>query len=326
MGNALRCLMSGCNIAVIGASTGGIEAVQDLLEELPESLEAAILVVIHIPDIPSILPNTLARKSRLPVRFARDGEHLQHGQVLVAPPNHHLLVAPGDVARLAQTARENGFRPAVDPLFRSAALAAGPRVMGIVLSGALDDGAAGLLEIVRRGGRAVVQDFEEALFPSMPRAAAQQARTAQVLPLHEIALLVTKFASEAPHSGSAMSESEDALAVGDDSDERVPTDLSCPQCGGVLRASNAVAPMYSCHVGHTYAPEALAAHQSSEVDRALWSAIRVLKESAALHRGNADRAVRIGLGELSEAYERRALEAEEKAENIRRVCEAPRAQ
>src|SRR5262249_8049980 len=174
--------MASCDIAVIGASTGGIEALHQLLELLPRDLEAAVLAVIHIPDVPSFLPHTLSRNSSLPVRFARNRDRLVKGTVLIAPPNHHLLLESSEEVRLAQSARENGFRPAVDPLFRTAARCCGPRVMGIVLSGALDDGAAGLREIRQRGGVAIVQDFDEALFDSMPRAAATEA-DAQILTL-----------------------------------------------------------------------------------------------------------------------------------------------
>jgi two-component system, chemotaxis family, protein-glutamate methylesterase/glutaminase len=300
------------DLVVIGASAGGIEAVRNLLARLPTSLEAAVLVVIHVPDVPSLLPETLARKSQLPVRFARDGDPLQRSQALVAPPNHHLLLEANDRVRLAQTARENGFRPAVDPLFRTAAWTAGARVIGVVLSGALDDGAAGLSEIVRRGGVAIVQDFDEALLSSMPRSAAQQVRGALVLPIHEIALMINKLAT-----GSAVAgEQSPAPSEEPDWNERKPAHLSCPQRGGVLRGSSDASPIYACHVGHTYAPEALAAEQSDEVDRALWSALRVLRESAAVPQSMA----------LSEAYVRRAQEAEGKADAIRRVFESQRRQ
>jgi two-component system chemotaxis response regulator CheB len=317
------CFVSECDIAVIGASTGGIEAVRDLLSALPESFGAAVLVVIHIADVPSSLPETLGRSSELTVRFARDGELLEKGVVLVAPPNQHLLLDSPKRVRLAQSARENGFRPAVDPLFRTAARIAGARVMGIVLSGALDDGAAGMREIVRHGGTAIVQDFHEAAFVSMPLAAARKAGTAHVLPVSEIAILMSRLAEgKETLSRQAKATEQKTREPHPVRQEREPTDLSCPQCGGVLRASPLAEPTYTCQVGHTYAPEALAADQSEVVDRALWAAVRVLHESAALRRAMAERARTFGLDALCDAYERQALEAEEKAQAIQRVCEA----
>jgi two-component system, chemotaxis family, protein-glutamate methylesterase/glutaminase len=309
------------DIAVIGASSGGIEALRELLERLPADFPAAILVVIHIPDLPSLLPETLGRHSGLPVRFARDGDSLAPGTVLVAPPNRHLLVHGTEKVELAQTARENGFRPAIDPLFRSAAHGCDGRVMGIVLSGALDDGAAGMWEIKRNGGVAIAQDFDEALFSSMPRAAAAQVEGAHVLTVRGIAEFITQLAR-----GFELDEplERDPTMEHEEPSERQPTDLSCPQCGGVLRASAYACPEYACHVGHTYAPEALVADQSEELDRTLWAAVRVLRETAALRRAMAVRVRSTGLEALGEAYERQAGEAEEKAETIRRVFEGPR--
>src|SRR5215510_12902705 len=174
------------NVVVIGGSSGGIEALKTILSNIHPGVPASLLVAIHIPATPSLLAHTLDRIGNLPVEFAQGGEMLEKGRVLLAPPDSHLLL-DGNVTKLSRSARENGFRPAIDPLFRSAAQSAGPRVAGVILSGLLDDGTAGLRAVKRRGGTSIVQDFNDALFPDLPLAAARGARVDYVLPAEEIA-------------------------------------------------------------------------------------------------------------------------------------------
>src|SRR5262249_50381956 len=167
--------MSGRDIIVIGASAGGIQVLEELVAGLPDDLLAAIFIVVHSSPIGgSILPTILDRKSALPARMAEDGEPVRHGVIYVAPPDHHLLVKPG-LACCSGGPRETGFRPAFAPLFRTAARAYRSRVAAVVLSGGLDDGTAGLLQVKEYGGITIAQDPAEAVFDSMPRSAIENA-------------------------------------------------------------------------------------------------------------------------------------------------------
>jgi two-component system chemotaxis response regulator CheB len=159
------------DIIVIGTSAGGMETLIELFSRLPKKLAASIFVVCHIsPYSSGVLPKVISRAGSLPAAHPTDREPIKPGQVYVAPPDHHLLIEDS-VVRVTQGPKENRFRPAVDPLFRSAAYAYGPRVIGVILTGSLDDGTAGLWAVKERGGLAVVQDPDEALFDSMPLSA-----------------------------------------------------------------------------------------------------------------------------------------------------------
>jgi two-component system chemotaxis response regulator CheB len=197
----------GRDIVVIAASAGGVEALRQLVRDLPAALPAALMVVLHTrPTHDSRLPTILGLAGPLAAAHARDGESIRAGQIYVAPPNYHLTV-DGDALHLVQGPTENGFRPAADPLFRTAARAYGPRVVGVVLSGALDDGAAGLRAIKEHGGVAVAQDPEDALIADMPRNAIRLDHVDHVLPVAEIpALLVQLAASDASDAGGVSRE------------------------------------------------------------------------------------------------------------------------
>jgi two-component system chemotaxis response regulator CheB len=183
------------DLVVIGASAGGLPALYDILGSLPPTLPAAVVVVVHTRSADGVLPQVLGRRSSLPVAGAAEGAGLEPGKVYVAPPDRHVLVHENGL-RVVRGRREHGFRPAVDPLFRSAARSRGPGVIGVILSGALDDGADGLSRIVRRGGIAIVQDPDDAEVASMPLAALRLTPVHAVAPSREIADAIVQFCHE----------------------------------------------------------------------------------------------------------------------------------
>jgi two-component system chemotaxis response regulator CheB len=237
-----RAQRSGRDIVVVGASAGGVEALKELVSRLPEDFPAAIFVVLHVAAAtPSALPAILSRAGPLHAAVPEDGEPIVPRHIYVAPPDRHLLLQ-GDVVRVTLGPAENGHRPAVDPLFRSAARAAGPRVAAIVLSGVLDDGSAGLVAVKAAGGLAIVQDPAEALHAGMPTHAMDAVAVDHVLPVAEIALLLDRLAREPPPlpsgpAGSAPLDEQDVLLLGELPGERLAgtsSSLSCPDCEGVL--------------------------------------------------------------------------------------------
>jgi two-component system chemotaxis response regulator CheB len=267
------------------------------------------------------------------VATAEDGEPLAPGRVYVAPPGRHLVVEPG-VVRLTCAPRENHNRPAIDPLFRSAALAYGPRVIGVVLSGRLDDGTAGLWAVKERGGVAVVQDPEDAAHPDMPRNALAYTTADHVVSAAALAPLLACLAGEAAVADTARRspelELEVQIAMADNALRSgvmklgPPSPYSCPECHGVLlRVDEAGVPRFRCHTGHAYSLDSLLAGVTESVEETLWSALRAVEESVLLLREAADR-LAAGAEPGAErrpdpGFEQRAREAEARAELIRQA-------
>lgn len=316
----------------IGASAGGLDAVGTVLAGLPASLPAAVLVVIHQSDAaPGRLATLLGRRSRLAVRAARDGEPLVAGVVHVALPGHHLLVEKGTL-RVTRGPRENGHRPAIDPLFRSLALAAGPGAVGVVLSGMLDDGAAGLLEIVRHGGAAAVQDPDEAAFDAMPLAALRQVPGAVVRPAAEIAEAVVDLVAR-PALGTLRGDGqladEVALALGRHEPGTEPghgaAGLSCPDCAGPLyEIEEPHLLRYRCRIGHAWSQESLHRGQAAVVERALEAALRALEDKAALQHRIARSADQRGSSRMADRARETAHDALASAAAVRDLLSSPR--
>ncbi|MBA3470881.1 MAG: chemotaxis protein CheB [Herpetosiphonaceae bacterium] len=318
------------DIIVIGASAGGVEALSILIRALPDSLSAAIFIVIHLPaHLPSMLPNILARISRLPVSAAQDNLPIRGGQVYIAPPDYHLLLEPG-VMRLLHGPKENRFRPAIDPLFRTAAKAYGPRVIGIVLTGSLDDGTSGLLAIKRHKGLAVVQDPAEALFSSMPRSAITHVAVDHVVKLEEMADLLSNLTQPAPEDDPARSDVADLpepktpreleLLQLDDSVSGTPSVFSCPECHGTLwEIQDGDMSRYRCRVGHRFSPESMLSEQMETLETSLWSALKTLEEQAALLRRLAAQAQERNQGQMTARFTERIHETESRASLIRNV-------
>lgn len=283
--------MTGRDIVVIGASAGGLGPLKEILSRLPSDFPGAVLVVMHLnPSVPSRLAEILARVSALPVAAATDGMPVAFGGIGVAPEDHHVLVDDG-VLRVVRGPRENRHRPAVDPLFRSAAWAHGPRVVGIVMSGVLDDGTAGLWAIKECGGFAIVQDPSEAEYPGMPESAIQHVPVDEVLRVADIAPRLIELSRQPiteapppPRPASIKTEVEFARMNRDLSDMSSLGELSpftCPSCRGSLwELRNGDLVRYRCHTGHAFSRETLLADQSVAVEEALYVALRAVEEKA----------------------------------------------
>lgn len=306
-------------IVVIGASAGGLEVLRHIVSMLPAEFPAAICIVLHIaPESPSALGPILQRSGRLPCHAATQGEKLRAGQILVAPPDRHLIIEDSQV-KLSVGPRENGHRPAVDPLFRSAAAGYGPRVIGVVLSGTRDDGAAGLAAIKASGGAAVVQDPKEALYAGMPSSALAHVKVDAVLPSPQIAgALVAMVNQDPPPSGNSGLDASAGTERLEDPAAGVST--ICPDCGGVLSERTVGAmTQWECRVGHRYSPESLADAQAHEVESALWAAIRALEDREALLERMAAQAEARGQRRSARAFGDRARAAAEHAKAVRRA-------
>lgn len=323
------------DLVVVGASAGGVESLSGFVRGLDPELNATVLIVLHLPATSaSMLSAILARAGPLPVSAVVESETNRPGQILVAPPDYHLVVLDAHTT-ITRGPRENGFRPAIDVLFRSAARAYGHRVIGVILSGTLDDGTAGMLAIRQRGGLVLVQSPEEATYPSMPTNVIQHVGADLIGTVAELAAAVNEHvgaqegesASPEP-SGILINEVEiadmnpDAFA----SDDRPgrPSGYSCPDCSGTLfEIDDAGLLRFRCRVGHAWSSLALMAAQSEAMESALWMAFRSLEEKAALSRQLAEQAGERGNMVLQERYLERATEASRSARLLHQLLEQP---
>lgn len=326
-------------LVALGTSAGGLDALTRLLTQLPSDFPGAMLVVQHLPADANGMATlrALQRVSELPCKHARDGDEIRGGHVYLAPPDHHMMVKKGRFL-ITKGAPENGWRPSVDPLFRSAAVAHGNRLIGVVLTGYLDDGTAGLVAIERCGGICIVQDPDDAAYPDMPQNALAQVKTAQRVPLAEMGAVLSRLvqakqkkraavpvdiAIEARIAERVLSDLPSVEAVGD----QVP--FNCPGCGGVLwEVMEGDALRYRCHTGHAFTASVLLAEQSAKIEETLWIALRMFEERRNLltkmSRPGSSRAVRgrarvpdAGNTEIYAATAERAKEAAKHIERIR---------
>jgi len=322
------------DIVVIGASAGGMEALRDLVSQLPQDFQASVFVVWHTsPSVQSVLPRFLGRNGPLPAAFATDREPIRPRRIYVAPADHHMLLEPGFV-RVTKGPKENRFRPAADPLFRSAAYVYGPRAIGVVLSGALDDGTAGLWTIKLRGGTAIVQEPAEALIPGMPQSALNAVDVDYRAPVSAIAALLGRLtheeapqAPELPMDEKRKLESEIRIAEEAESIAKqilASGELSaftCPECHGVLtKIREGRVLRFRCHTGHAYSANSLLTSVTESVEQLLWDALRAVDETVMLldhlgkHFGDA------GDRESQAAFLKKAHEARQRGNVIRRVA------
>jgi two-component system chemotaxis response regulator CheB len=302
-----------------------------VIESLPPDIPAAIFVVLHLaPHGRSALPAILGRSGCLPASHPAQGEAIEPGRVYVAPPDHHLAIE-NERIRLSRNASENGHRPAIDVLFRTAARAFGSRVVGVVLTGNLDDGTAGLAAIKRCGGAAVVQDPREADYPSMPESAIANVEVDHVLPIGDIGSLLDRLARESrpaiPAGCGNVEEEPDAMGtndrdIGENGPAGEPSGFTCPDCGGSLYERPGEKPLhFRCRTGHAFSPESLLAKQGDALDAALWAALRSLEENAAMSRRMEKRARESGNESSRKRYERRAHATEKHAQVLRSMLQ-----
>jgi two-component system chemotaxis response regulator CheB len=279
---------------VIGASAGSISLLRQLFAALPADYPAAVFVVVHVaPESPPILDSLIGRVSNMPAVLARAGARIRRSTITIAPPDLHLMLQPDGVV-VTHGPRENRYRPSIDVLFRSAAVAFGSRVTGVILSGMLDDGAAGLWAVKRRGGMAVVQDPTDAEFADLPTNAIAATRVDHVVPVSDMPSLLMRIANETlsgveepvpvqmAKEVRIASRGDTSMEELDELGERVP--LTCPECGGSLWEMGDGGPRYRCHTGHGYTLGTLTAEQANQVEAALWASLRRLEESERLSR------------------------------------------
>ena len=293
------------DIIVIGASAGGLETLRTVLSALPWDFQASVFIVLHTTEeSPGLLPDILNRISKLPVLYAVHQAPILPGRTYLAPGGQRHLVLDRGKVLLEHGPRENRSRPSIDVLFRTASYAYGPRVIGVVLTGNLDDGSAGLADIKKRGGAAIVQHPDDAFARSMPASAIESTEVDYVLPASEIGPKLVSLVEESILEGPELVTQSRTMK---------PTSqtYSCPECNGVLEEveeGNLV--RFRCRVGHAYSPESLHADQNVAVEKALWAAIRSLEEHAEFSRRLASRS-------LSKKHSRLASRFSEKAETSR---------
>lgn len=322
------------DIVVIGASAGGMEALQKLVSRLPADLPASLFVVWHLsPGLKSMLPSVLNKSGPLRAAHPQDGDRIEPGRIYVAPNDHHMLLEKGYV-RITKGPKENRFRPAIDPLFRSAAYIYGPRVIGVVLTGALDDGTAGLWTIKLRGGTAVVQEPSDAMIRSMPLNALEHTPADHKAPVAEmgelLARLVREPAPALPEIGADENEKtrrEVKIAEGADPlEENVMgfgelSPFTCPECRGVLTMlREGRVTRFRCHTGHAVSASTLLHETGEIVEQKLWDGVRALDETVMLLNKLGEQLASGGDTHGAEQCFEKAREAHERAQAIRELA------
>jgi two-component system chemotaxis response regulator CheB len=322
------------DIVVIGASAGGVEALTKLVEKLPADLPAAIFVAHHFPSTSrSVLPTILNRAGKLEAVHPEEKEEIRKGVIYVAPPDYHLTLKDGH-AVLSSGPKENGHRPSIDTMFRSAARAYGERVIGVILTGMLDDGVAGLMSIKARGGAAIVQDPNDAFSTGMPSSAIKRVDVDRIVPIDQMAdAIVEMICDGGPANGETMDRHTRQLLTEEmqlgntpplvEGPEDMPGDLTmytCPECHGTLwelREGDLL--RYRCHVGHSYTEETFLSAKADDLESALWTAVRALQEHAVILQRMKDRAESRGHHHSAKRLSENHKEAERRAGLIREV-------
>ncbi len=320
------------DIIVIGTSAGGLDALTKIVRHLPKDFSASIFIVLHMaPESPMILAEILDRAGPLPTINPTDGERIKPGAIYVARPDHHLLLEPGRI-RLTRGPKENRFRPAIDPMFRSAAQTYGPRVIGVILTGELDDGTAGLWAVKQLGGTSVVQDPNDALFKGMPLNALRFVKVDYSVSLVDIApLLITLTSEPIEREGEyhvpenmeiEIKIAKENMAI----DAGVfklgkPSVFSCPECHGVLLELNeGNHSRYRCHTGHAYSTDSLLAALNEKIGETLWSTVRALEEGVLLMKHIAAHLSDSEYRDTAQILINRVKDTQRRAERVRQAA------
>jgi two-component system chemotaxis response regulator CheB len=302
------------DIVVLGASAGGIEALSALVQSLPGDLPATLFVAQHMaPTFSSRLPEVLTSRGAFRAVYPVHGQEIAPQHIYVAPPDMQMFVRNGYI-EVTRGPRENGHRPSVDALFRTAARAYGPRVIGVVLTGFLDCGTAGLMSIKARGGLAIVQDPEDAHVPEMPASAIRHVRVDRVAPLATLGQVLTELVGTA--AGPVPSTVPQVISAMEGDVLGVPVDFVCPSCCGALtEATTQGFSQFRCHVGHSFSMQSVVLQQNEEAERALWASVRALEESSSLAQRMAARSS----GNLRERFEEKQQTLTRQAAVIRAI-------
>lgn len=325
--NSQAVASDGRDVVVIGGSSGSFSPLWTVLQALPPDLPASIFVVLHLAVSGAPVTDLVRKSSPFPVRAPRDGEVWRAGTLYVATPNDHLMFDAGGVLRVLHGPRENGARPSIDALFRSAAVQCGPRVVGLLLSGRLFDGAAGLRAIERCGGVTIVQDPADAVESELPMSALSSSRVDHCLRASEIGAKVVELVrarrSERDSIPAALQD-EARLAIAAAQGARAPPhgrpSLTCPACDGPLsELGEPGAASFRCEMGHAYNPDSLLVEQAQMVERALWVALRTLQERSILLTRMAGEAQRRGYPSTAAGYDDRREEIDEHVRAIRQA-------
>jgi two-component system chemotaxis response regulator CheB len=321
---------NGRDIIAIGTSAGGLEALDEVVGQLPTDLPASIFIVQHMAphNTAAALLHRLGRHKAFDCKLADHGEVFKPGKIYIARPDYHLLVKKTTLL-VTKGARENRYRPGIDPLFRSAAVTHGPRVIGVILTGMLDDGTAGLLAIKKCGGVTVVQDPRDATYPDMPQSALLHLKVDHCVPISEMGRLLEDLTHG--HARKRMQiprdvSTEAAIA------ERVLSDVAqvnglgnqvpynCPNCGGVLwEVENPSVQRYRCHTGHSFTASALLVSQSEKIEETLWISLRMFEERKNLLNNMAHKETN---SHVKRSYAERAKETEVHIERVRAMLTA----
>jgi two-component system chemotaxis response regulator CheB len=293
--------MSDHKVIVIGSSAGGVFALKELIGSLPADFKAPVFIVQHVAaDRHSYLAEILDHAGPLPALHPSDGTKIQEGTIYVAPPDHHMLIEDGHIL-VKRGPKENRFRPSIDALFRSAAYTYGQNVIGLILTDMLDDGTSGMWSVKRRGGIAIVQDPDQALYPSMPESVLQFVDADYICPLNQISRLLPELIQKSmepkhdtdPQQVRLLKMEVDIAALGNAFDKRIvqmgePSSLACPECGGALSTlTEGKIVRYRCHTGHGYSSASLLAEVNETAEHKLWAALRSLEEAVMIVEKNA---------------------------------------